>query len=207
MTIYIHGKTSTAMRKRIEIPRMARDFGVLVDAHLGILLLLGMIIMTLSIIPMVIFAFSKKSSKKRDHNNRGARTMKAMTEKVVVRVDTKTKEAKMSQQHHVPKSNVPPTILPIYVPPPVLPNHNHKLTNIIITVTTVTITTTTTMPVVTIITTTLPAFTTTSPCTSTTRQSSFEYCTYVYMTINLWFFNFCKHTMLEILNKCILFLK
>lgn len=126
MTIYLHGKTSTAMRKRIEIPRMARDFGVLVDAHLGILLLLGMIIMTLSIIPMVIFAFSKKSSKKRDHNNRGARTMKAMTEKVVVRVDTKTKEAKMSQQHHVPKSNVPPTILPIYVPPPVLPNHNHK---------------------------------------------------------------------------------
>ena len=102
------------MQKRIEIQRMARDFGVLVGAHPGILLLLGMIIiMTLSIISVVIFACTKKSSK----NDRGARTKKAMTEKVVVRVDTKTKEAKMSQQHLVPRSNVPP---------PVLPDHSHK---------------------------------------------------------------------------------
>ena len=104
------------MQKRIEIPRMARDFGVQVGAHSGILLLLGMIIMTFSIISMVIFACSIKSSKKRDCKDGGARQV--MTEKVEVRVETKTKEAKMSQKNHVPK-------LPIYVPA-LVPDHSRK---------------------------------------------------------------------------------
>ena len=74
------------------------------------------------------------------------------------------------------------------------------IANIItITVTTVTIIiTTTTMPaVLTIIITTLLAFTTTSPCTSTPRRSSTiceSECTYDYMTINLWCFNFYWQT-------------